>query len=208
MEQNRGIECLANTINWTESYSEEIKIILEIFSKLNTKIDNLFNKIEENIKVVNKNANSKTNKAILYMIESILKVAILNAQIYIDKKNDRNEFFQLLNTYKDILCQILQINTNLRLHSKEIIFLQVLMEIIDFLFINKKDQLENIIKVIQFLSKESILTNEEKQIDKVKILIDLFNFLKELVGDNENFPKLVAFILKNEYQLFQELERL
>ena len=181
MEQNRGIECLANTINWTESYSEEIKIILEIFSKLNTKIDNLFNKIEENIKVVNKNANSKTNKAILYMIESILKVAILNAQIYIDKKNDRNEFFQLLNTYKDILCQILQINTNLRLHSKEIIFLQVLMEIIDFLFINKKDQLENIIKVIQFLSKESILTNEEKQIDKVKILIDLFNFLKELL---------------------------
>ena len=201
MEPNKGIECLANAINWTESYSEEINIILEIFSKLNTKIDNLFNKIEENIKRINKNVNSKTNKAILYMIESILKIVLSNSQIYIDKINDRNEFFQLLNAYKDILCQILQININLRLHSKEIIYLQVLMEIIDFLFLTKKDQLENIIKVIQFLSKESTLTNEEKEKDKVKILIDLFNFLNELVGDNENFPKLIAFILKNEYHL-------
>jgi len=58
--QIKGIECLANTINWVESYSEEIILILEIFSKLNTKIDNLFNKIEENIKGININANSKS----------------------------------------------------------------------------------------------------------------------------------------------------
>ena len=30
MEPNKGIECLANTINWTESYSEEIIILFAI----------------------------------------------------------------------------------------------------------------------------------------------------------------------------------
>jgi len=171
--QIKGIECLANTINWVESYSEEIILILEIFSKLNTKIDNLFNKIEENIKGININVNSKSNKAILYMIESILKIVNYYTQIYIDKENDKNEFFQLLTMNKDILYQVLQIKTNLRLYSKEIISLQIQIEIIDFLYLNKKDQPENIIKVVQFLSKESTLIDKEKEIGKVQNLINL-----------------------------------
>ena len=93
MEEKNGIECLANTINWVESYSEEITILLQIFSKLNIIIDNLFDKIKENIKNLKQIINPKINMAILYMIDSILKVVTSNPQLYINKEKDRNEFF-------------------------------------------------------------------------------------------------------------------
>ena len=204
-ETEDGLESLASTINWIESYSEEIIIILQVFSKLNRRIENLYDKMQETInEITEKNITTKYNykasKAILYMIESILKVITSNTQLFIDKEKDRNEFFQLLNTSKEILNQVLQININLRLYSKEVFSLQELMEIIDFLYLSKKDQIENIIKVIQFFSKETMLINKEKEDEAIKELINLFTFLKELVGDKEDFSKLVASIFKNEYQ--------
>jgi len=205
LENEEGLELLANTINWIESYSEEIIIILQVFSKLNRRIENLYEQIQETIKTIKEEDmlieyNYKDSKAILYMIESILKVVTSNIQQYIDKKKDRSEFFQLLNTIKEILNQFLQININLKLYSKEVFSLQELMEIINFLYLNKKDQIENIIKVIQFFSKERILINSKKENEAVNELINLYNFLKDLVGDKENFSKLIALIFKNEYQ--------
>ena len=200
MEEKNGIECLANTINWVESYSEEIIILLQVFSKLNIIIDNLFGKIEENIKNIKKVMNPKINLAILYMIDSILKVVTSNPHLYINKEKDINEFFKLLYTNKEILDQISQINVNLRLDSKEVFSLQELMEIINFLYLNNKAQIDNITNVIQFFSKEIMLINEGKEEEAINELINLHNFLKKIVGDKKYFAKLMALIFKNEYQ--------
>jgi len=143
------------------------------------------------------------------MIDSILNVVTSDAQIYINKEKNNKEFFQLLNTNNEILNQILQININLCLNSKEVFSLQELMKIINFLIKNKKDQIENITKVIQFFSKETKLLNEKNEKDAVNEIINLYDFLKEIVGDKEGFAKLIALILKNEYRkITKELQKL
>ena len=81
---------------------------------------------------------------------------------------------------KEILTQISQINVNLRLDSKEVFSLQELMEIINFLYLNKKDQIKNITNVIQFFSKEIMLINEEKEEEAINELINLFILVNEL----------------------------
>ena len=192
-EKENGLECLANTINWVESFSDEIIIILQVFYKLNKIIDNLFDKIQENTKKINLDTNN--SNAILNMIDSILNVVTSDAQIYIEKDQE-----QELNTNQEILNQILQININLNLNSKEVSSLQELMKIINFLNKYKKNQISNIEKVIQFFSEESKLINKKNEKDAVKELINLYNFLKELVGNKEDFPKLIALIMKNEFQ--------
>ena len=197
------IKALANTINLTESYSKEILLILQIFYKLNIIIDNLFNKIEKIIKGNNKVVNSNFNEALFYLVVSIFRVIILNLEEYREKAI--NEFFQILNNNKEIIYQILQININQRLYYEEILSFQILIEIIDFLYINKKNQIEYITKIIQLLPKELTFINKGKDIDIVKELFNLFDFLKEIVGDKENFHKLIALILKNEYQIISHV---
>ena len=198
MKIENGLKGLANTINWVESFSEEIIIILQDFYKLNKIIDNLYDKIQENTNKVN--INTKNNNAILNMIESILNVVNSEVQKYIEKDQDNNKFFQLFNTITEILNQILQININLSLNSREVFSLQELMKIINFLKENDKGQVENITKVIHFFSKETLLMNEGNEKDAVEEIINLYDFLNELVGDKKDFHKLIALILENEYK--------
>ena len=126
IEQENRLECLANTINWVESFSDEIIIILKVFYKLNRIIDNLFDKIE--FKLNNVYNDTKNDNAILIMIDSILSF-VTDVQIYKDKEKDYKAFFLLLNNNKEILNQILPININLCLNSKEVFCLQEQMKV-------------------------------------------------------------------------------
>ena len=90
MEKANGLEFLANTINWVESYSVEIINILIIISKLNTIADNLFDKIKI-ITAIYEKHDYKGDNTILNMIEFILKIVTSNEQIWINKENNKNE---------------------------------------------------------------------------------------------------------------------
>ena len=49
-------------------------------------------------------------------------------------------------------------------------------------------------------SKITKFINEEKENEAVQELINLYYFLKELIEDKKYFSKLIALLLKNEYQ--------
>ena len=94
-KESDSIKIAANSINWIESYDLDISNILEMFSKLNSIVDNLYEQIEE---IINKNKiiyevskrskeyKSIVNKPLFYGMESILKVTT-NEKIYIGFKN-------------------------------------------------------------------------------------------------------------------------
>ena len=208
--QNREIiETFSNAINWMEAYSDEITINLQIFSKLNKLVENLYEQINEiifteqidyEISKRSSRFSSIVNKSFFYVIESILRVVTSNEQIYINKKNNSNDFFNLINTCKEILNQALQINISLRLNSKEVFSLQELLAIIIFFYKNKIDINKNIKSLIQFFSYETSKFNSKREEDLIENLNNLFKILKDLTGNCENYGKLMGLILKNEYK--------
>jgi len=208
LQNKENIEIFSNVINWIEAYSDEITIILQIFSKLNKLIEELYEQINDIILKKklkydyspNHKLSSIVNTPFFYVIESIFTMVTSKEQIYTNKKVNSNEFFELLNTNKDILNQALQININLRLNSKEIFSLQELLAIIDFFYKNNINTNENIINLIEFFSHETPNMTSKTEIELIDNINNLYDLLINLIGKYNNYGKLIAFILENEYK--------
>ena len=154
---------------------------MTIFLKLNYVINILYEKI---IKVFedgtikyesserNKNYNSIVNKAIFFGIESIIRVVTSNEDIYINLKNNKENFSHLIKVNKEILQGSSKFQMNLNFYSNEILSLQEILLLNDCFNKNNLDAHENITKLIKYFSDEIILINNEQE-DK---LID--NFIK------------------------------
>ena len=192
------MEKTVSTIIWVEFYSNNISIILQMFSKLNSYIDNLYEKVNEiiNNKKIKyeiskrcKEYTSIVNKPLFFGMESILKVITSNEEVYLNLINNSEKFLGLMNVNKEILQLALKIETNLNLFSKEVFSLQELLIITDCLLLNKIGIAENISKIINFFSIETELLNKENDNDQ----------------DNENTNKLIIDSFEKVYNILDSL---
>ena len=95
----------------------------------------------------------------------------------------------------------MQIEINLRIYSKQIFNLQMFLQITP-LFTqeghNKNDELRELIDLLkkesEIFAEENFLDNEN--IDKLsKVLDNEYNFLKKIITNNEEYCKIIMFIL-------------
>ena len=205
---NNRIQLLANSINWIESYEVEITILLKIFSKLNNLIPDLYNKVDNIIKLEqnknefskrNREDKSKVNKAFFIGLESILKVITSNNQIYENLKNSQDAFTQLLNTNKDILQDAMQLDTNLNLYSIEIYSLQEILELIKVFNMNNIGTTDNIINIINYLKEEYIALNNGNKKDLCNNLEKYYTFISDKIQNYNEYDKVITKILYNKY---------
>ena len=207
-EKNDIKNNVAYIINWIEGYSEEISMILNIFAKLNRIISNLYIKIEEIIErnqieyEISKRSPSYTaivNKELFLGIESILRIVTSNEQIYINIKDNPEKFAELININKEILQQASKIQINLSLFSKEVFSLQEFLLLYDCFNSNKKDNPDNITKLIKFFSNETNLINDKKNEELIDNFNQFYKFLEDSIGKDTSFNEIMSRIFKNEY---------
>ena len=206
-KEDNLIKSTASTINWIESYENDISNILEMFSKLNIIIDNLYDQIEqiinkEQIKYEvskrSKEYKSIVNKPLFYAMESILKVTS-KEKIYIDLINNQEKFWKLININREILQLALKMEANYDLYSKEVYSLQEIILIIDCLHSNNKLTLENVEKIISFFSNETDYINQDEENEIIKSFKKLYETLVKLIGKDKSFNKIMSIIFKNEF---------
>ena len=204
------IEQLAITINWIESYSEEISSIQQIFLNLSMKIPEFYEQIEEiiNKKYVkyeisdrNKEYTSIVNEVFFLSLDSILRIITSKEEIY---ELPLDDFFDLINTNKEVLQSALQLEASLTLRSKEVFSLQEILKLINAFYLNKIANVENIKKIIQYFGSQTISFQNERQRKLKDIFDDFFKFLLKTFGKqppNKNFDfyKILGFILLNEF---------
>ena len=203
------MEKTISSIIWIEFYSNNISFILQMFSKLNSIIDNSYEKVYEvinNKKIKYEKSRrcreytSIVNEILFLGMESILKVITSNEQVYLDLINNLEKFKDLKNIINEILQLALKNEANLNLYSKEVFSLQELL-----LLTNKIETPENIIKIVNFSSVETELLNDNKENEneKEKKLIEnfnnLYNTLETLIGKDKSYIKIMSSIFKNEY---------
>ena len=195
-------------INWIESYSEELTVILTIFLKLNDIINNLYEKIKQicedgTIKYEdserNKEYTSLVNKAIFFGIESIIRVITSNEDIYIETKNNKEKFSKLIKINKEILQEASKIQMNLNLYSKEIHSLQEILLLNDWFEKNNIDTPENFTKLINYFSNETILINNKQEDELNDNFKKFYDDLYNAIGQNKSSYQIISIILKNEY---------
>ena len=206
-----------STIIWIEYYSNNISIILQMFSKLNSIIDNLYEKVYEvinNKKIKYEKSKrcreytSIVNEILFLGMESILKVITSDEKVYLNLINKDFEKFQdLLNANNEILQLAMKNEAILSLYSKEVFSLQELLIITDCLISNKIGTPENILKIINFFSIETELVNENKENENIsknenkliESFENLINILETLIGKDKSYTKIMSIIFKNEY---------
>ena len=204
---------LANVINWIESYSDEIDSIQEIFFKLNLIIPNLNEQIEIILKEKqikyeissrNPEYTSIINEIFFLSLDSILRVITSKEEIYDLPSQD---FFELINTNKEILQDALQLEVTLNIYSQEVFSLQEIIKIIDALNEIPKTseaKIKNIKKIIQFFALETACNNEKRQKKLKENFNNFYLFLIDILGkennnNNCNLYKLLGSLLLNEY---------
>ena len=204
------IDLLANNINWVESYSEEITSLQQIFLKLSMKIPEFFEQIETivNTKQIvyeisdrNPKYTSIVNEAFFLSLDSILRIITSKEEVYNLMMDD---FFDLINTNKEVLQDALQLENNLILRSKEVFSLQEILKLINAFYLNKLASIENIKTIIKYFGEQTICVQSQMKKKLCDNLNEFYKFLMEKLGNipknkNFNFNKVLSYIFLNEY---------
>ena len=206
------IKKVAKTINFVESYAEEISSLHEMFIKLNNKTQNLIGQMENIIEnkqiqyeISKRNPEyiSIVNKAFFLYTDSILRVIISNDKIYdiIKGENADEILFELIHIFKEILQISLQLDNNLNLRSKESFSMQEILKLFDAFTVNKSANIENLKTIIQYFGEETKYNNEKNSKKLCSNLNHFYKFLMDKLGNNKkfNFYKTLSFIFLNEY---------
>ena len=208
--QTNRLYIISSIINWVESYSEEITSLQQIFLKLNMKIPELFEQIEKiissgliqyEISERNPEYTSIVNQALFLSLDSILRIITSKVQIY---ELPLDDFFDLINTNKEVLQKALQLETSLKLRSKEVFSLQEILKLINALYLNNLANVKNVTTIIQYFSEQ---TNFIQKKAKDKLISQLDKFYDTLVKMMGNLPskkdfdfyKLLSIILLDEF---------
>ena len=213
---------LANNINWVESYTEEISLLQQIFLKLSMKIPNLNELIQEiidskqvyyEISERNPEYTSIVNEIFFLSLDSILRILTSKSEIY---ELPEDDFFDLINTNKEVLQNALQLDANLSLRSKEAYSLQELLNLINAFTLNKLDNVDNIKTIIQYFGQETAYINQKNEKELCNNLNSFYKFLCSSLGKMPSnnvfsFYKILSSIFLNEYikitfDKFRELE--
>ena len=211
-KQNENTDKLlyfSSTINWIENYAEEIIYLEQIFLKFSQKIPELFelakNVINSELIVYeiserNPEHTRIISKVFFLCLDSILRIVISK----IDEL-PQDEFFDLIETSREILQYGLQLEANLVMRSKEIFSLQEILKIIDALKLINLDIVEYTKKIIKYFNDEAFYIHEESKDGLNSNLDELYETLKntmEKLSNEKNFDlnKLLSFILVKEFK--------
>ena len=211
---NKNLFYVSSTINWIESYSEEISFLQEIFLKLSMKIPELFEQIKniinsEQIQFENSQRNPEytaiVNKVFFLSLDSILRIITSKTEVY-DLPID--DFFDLINTNREVLQNALQLEAILQLRSKEVFSLQEILKLIDALYLNNLAKVENVKKIIQYFREETIYLKKDSKDKLCTNLETFYKTLEETMGNlptrkNFDFNKLLSLILLDEFNKIQ-----
>ena len=218
---NSNMNKLATIINWIECYAEEITSLQQIFLKLNMKIPELFTEIEKIIssgqiqfEISERNPEylAIVNKVFFLCLDSILRIITSKTEIY-DLPID--DFFDLINTNREVLQNAFQLEAVLKLRSKEAFSLQQILKLINGLYLNNKANTENVKQIIQYFKDETMYLQKEANQVLCTNLNKFYTTLEKMMGNlpskkNFDFYKLLSQILldefnKIEYSKFREL---
>ena len=205
------IKALAMKMVWLESYNEYISIILNIYQKISKHFKDLYNKIEniiENKEIIFEISKrspkhvEKINSPFFYIMESLLKIIITDFDFKILKDDD---FINFINNLKEICQNSLRIVNELEIISKEIFTLQEFLNIEEKLNNSGQSNLENILNILKMLLDHSIFANnlvndEANYKDLCDNIQKLYDFLREKLGETNNFIELILNVFLNEMQ--------
>ena len=211
---NNNLLEMATIINWIESYSEEITFLMQIFLKLNMKIPELYEQIENIIKsgeiqyeISERNPEYKiiVNKVFFLSLDSILRIITSKAEIY---ELPIDDFFDLINTNKEVLQNALQLEAILQLRSKEVFSLQEILKLIDALYLNNLANVDNVKKIIKYFKDETLCLKIGTKDKLCENLDDFYKTLEKIMGKlpakkNFDFYKLISMILLDEFNKIQ-----
>ena len=212
VEEIDPVRNLAKKMVWLESNSQYISILLNMYSKISSKINekNLFNKIEEIIEkkevqyeISNRSPQhtEEVNLPFFNIMESLLKIITSDFDIYRNLK--KQDFYDFVNSIKTIIQNALKIVNDLIIFSKEVFTIQEFLNIQENLNLVNKSNRENLLKILQILSDQLkftniILNDETKYQDLCQNIQNLNDFLYENLGDTDIFANLMLDICVDE----------
>lgn len=201
---------ISSIINWVENYSEEITSILQIFSKLNKKIADLFDQIEKMISSnqikyegseLNQEYTEIINKVFFLCIDSILSIITTKEEVY---NLSLEDLIYLINTFKEILQKVLQLEVDLNIRVKEVSTFKEISKLYDALYLNNLVNIENIKKIIHYFKEEKICLNndidEQLNTNFDKFYIYLVNIMGNIPPNEKfDFNKFLSSLLFDEF---------
>ena len=141
------------------------------------------------------------NETFFLSLDSILRIITSKEGIY-DLPQD--DFFDLINTNREVLQSALELEANLNLRSKEVFSLQEILKLINAFYMNKLANIENIKKIIHYFGDQTISIKDKKQNKLCEALKEFYKFMLMELGNlpknkNFNFYKILGEIFLNEF---------
>ena len=201
---------ISKKIIWMESYKNYLLILFNTYrniSKYEKNIECRIKKLIKDKKIIltedlEKNPFYTRNiKSPFYcMIQALL---IISIEIILYNNLNEEEFNIFINSLKKYFKEFLIIYQDLSIFSKEIFIIKEFLEIEEQLTNENKNNKNNFINILQALITLSKIDNQENKInlkeeDIVDNLKHLYNLLFDILGNTENFKKLIINIFVSE----------
>ena len=187
------------------SYSKEIYDILELYNSILN--ENPINKIKKfitnNYITMDDERNPDYSKNLkccfYYVIESLL----MNLRL---QNNIQNNQYNLYKKIQNIIPNIIKLEKNLLLFSKEIITLELINRFITYYDKQEKKTInkDEINKLISLFMNEPNLIKEKKYDELEKNIIESKILLKKLYGDTNEYGELINYIILNKLKILQK----
>ena len=197
---------ISRKINFIECYDYPISFLLKIYIQTKNigyelsglELDTISDSIDNLNKII-----------ISFITENISKIIFY---IYIKKLKDKGNEINILsiieyleNIYQNMLKTLISLNANNN-HKEICTFKEISIIFLEFFLRNIKD-MTAYTDIMQIFNYKTTHMNNDNIKIKGKILDNfnkLFIILNEKIGKNQNYPKIMNFILKNEYELFSD----
>ena len=130
-----------------------------------------------------------------------MKIITSKVQIY---ELPLDDFFDLINTNKEVLQKALQLETSLKLRSKEVFSLQEILKLINALYLNNLANVKNVTTIIQYFSEQTNFIQKKAKDKLISQLDKFYDTLVKMMGNlpskkNFDFYKLLSIILLDEF---------
>ena len=204
IEENKtslDINLFAKILIFIESYSKEIYFILEIFNSIDNK-NNIFESIKNSIENSDIPMDDKRNPEYAKKLKCCFYYIIEALLMDLRKLNDNS-----YDNYKKIKCyfeNIIKLEKQLKLFSKELFTLDIINKVITFYEKNSNknvNNLQNINKLIYLIGKGPDLIKESSYNDIISNLMEVKDSLKNLYGESPEYVELLNVILLKNYQI-------
>eukprot|EP00833_Pecoramyces_ruminatium_P015847 jgi/Orpsp1_1/1189879/evm.model.d7180000075169.1 len=214
-KENRkiSIENIAKFSLFLESYKIYINFLVEFISFMDSNINGFLNKYisiisNSKFKFINNNGKKikNVNNIFFNIFESVV-YCIFNTQNF---ENISDEIFEnIIKELKIFLQNLMNVNNELILMLKQILYLNDFILVADYFNKNGIPLKENLQKYLQILINENkIYLLKEKDDDTIdkNIIVDEFKFLKNKLKRENDYSDLIVKLLNNKIKISRKDE--